>query len=307
MAGLQVRLIKEGERTAVLGEFTRNASDISFAAVAPLTRGLRYEVLEGGISIGEIEIPESDDAAPELLAIYPTQDTVPENLLKVYLHFSASMTEGRSADFVHLLSSEGDTLKGTFLDLQPELWNEDGTVLTLWLDPGRIKLDLIPNKELGSPLQRGMSYALAVAPGWESKSGIASKALATKQFIVGDRDDLSPKADTWNLLVPEAGKKTPLTIEFGEPIDHTLAIMAIRVLDNAHEPIEGAVEISKEEQQFQFTPIASWKSGSYIIEIEGRLEDLAGNNLNRLFETDLSKPGQRKEDQPIFERKFSIE
>ena len=42
---------------------------------------------------------------------------------------------------------------GTFLDLQPELWNAEGTVLTLWLDPGRIKRDLIPNKELGIPLK----------------------------------------------------------------------------------------------------------------------------------------------------------
>ena len=55
------------------------------------------------------------------------------------------MEEGRSTRYVVLVKEGVDTLKGTFLDLQPELWNDDATELTLWLDPGRIKLDLIPN------------------------------------------------------------------------------------------------------------------------------------------------------------------
>ena len=37
-------------------------------------------------------------------------------------------------------------MKSIFLELENELWNPEHTQLTLWLDPGRIKRDLIPNQ-----------------------------------------------------------------------------------------------------------------------------------------------------------------
>ena len=83
------------------------------------------------------------------MAIYPTQDTVPENLLKIYLQFSKPMREGQALRHIELLKNNRDTLPGVFLDLQPELWNVDRTTLTVWLDPGRIKRDLQPNGPIG--------------------------------------------------------------------------------------------------------------------------------------------------------------
>ena len=62
-------------------------------------------------------------------------------------HFSQPMQEGVSAEHICLVKGEKDTLKNVFLDLQPELWNHDRTMLTLWLDPGRIKRDLQPNRQ----------------------------------------------------------------------------------------------------------------------------------------------------------------
>jgi hypothetical protein len=68
------------------------------------------------------------------------------------------MMESRSAGFIKLVKNGTDTLHDAFLDLQPELWNEDRTVITLWLDPGRIKRDLQPNLKLGAPLQQSEKY-----------------------------------------------------------------------------------------------------------------------------------------------------
>ena len=56
----------------------------------------------------------------------------------------------------------------------------------------------------------------------------------------------------------------------------------------------------------RFYPAEPWNTGNYMIEVEGRLEDLAGNNLNRLFEKDLHKPNPRTQEKLLHTRTFSI-
>lgn len=303
---LQIRLVKEGERSAVLGDFTEQSDGFHFTPLVPLTLGLRYEVMAGESVVGEVEIPKSDTAAPELLAIYPSQDTVPENLLKVYLHFSQPMAEGRSANYVHLLKNDRDTMNGTFLDLQPELWNADGTVLTLWLDPGRIKLDLIPNKELGNPLKEGDTYTLRVAGGWRSKNGNPLAQAGAKSFFVASRDNASPDPDMWKITVPKPGTSLPLLADFREPLDHTLIGSTIQVLDRDGKPISGTVQVLDQDRIFKYSPDRPWRVGRYVLQIEARLEDLAGNNLNRPFEKDLLKKGKVNAEATVFKRGFEM-
>lgn len=303
---LKVRLVKEGERSPVLGEFVEGKDGFHFTPLVPLTLGLNYEVMAGEIVVSEIAIPKSDSSAPELLAIYPSQDTVPENLLKVYLNFSQPMAEGRSANYVHLLKNDRDTMQGTFLDLQPELWNEDGTVLTLWLDPGRIKLDLMPNKELGNPLKEGESYTLHVAAGWKSKEGNSLAHPGAKSFFVSFRDNVSPDPEMWRISVPKSGTSLPFEVDFREPIDRMLCSSAIHVLDMDGRPVSGTIQVLDEDRIFKYSPLEAWKVGHYDIQVEARLEDLAGNNLNRLFEKDLLKKGRVKEDATVSMLGFDI-
>src|SRR5688572_27110683 len=90
---LKVQLIQPGERRAILGEIKSESDFTVFEPLVPFTRGLRYEIFVGNEQIGEVEIPKSESDIPELLAIYPSQDTVPENLLKMYFQFSEPMAE----------------------------------------------------------------------------------------------------------------------------------------------------------------------------------------------------------------------
>ena len=106
------------------------------------------------------------------------------------------MSEGQSQKHIFLLNHNNDTIKDVFLDLQPELWDEDRTVLTMWLDPGRIKRDLIPNLQKGNPLKKGQQYTLAVAGEWKDEEGLPLKASYTRKFFVGERDSTGP--DTKN-------------------------------------------------------------------------------------------------------------
>ena len=151
---VKIQLAQPGTKTAILGEYNLKKDTLVFEPLIPFTRGLHYEIVINGYLISDIEIPKSTNH-PTLLGIYPTQDTLPENLLKFYFVFAQPMVEGNSLEYIKLLSLEEDTLLHTFLNLQPELWNAERTVLTLWLDPGRIKRDLQPNKRLGNPLTKG--------------------------------------------------------------------------------------------------------------------------------------------------------
>ncbi len=302
---LKVQLIKPGERLPVLGDFRKEGDEVIFEPVVPLTKGLRYEVLLNDTLLSEIEIPVGDSEAPKLLSIYPSQDTLPENLLKMYFEFSEPMVEGSSSPHLTLIRNDRDTMRGTFLDLQPELWNADGTVLTLWLDPGRIKRDLIPNKELGSPLKQGERYTLHVNKSWQSKNGVPLTKNYSKTFVTIHRDEESPDPMMWKVTVPSSNDKQPLEIQFPQPLDYFLVKECIAILNSHGDVVRGTTVTADEERILRFVPDEPWTKGRFALHIERRLEDLAGNNLNRPFDRNIYEQNERHE-QKIFRKEFEI-
>lgn len=302
---LRIQLIKAGDRTSVLGEFKIDGDEIIFEPLVPFTEGLQYAILLNDSLIGEIRIPAGDYTSPEVLSIYPTQDTLPENLLKVYLEFSQPMVEGGSLDHITLIQNNIDTMKGTFLDLQPELWNSESTVLTLWLDPGRIKRDLIPNKEFGAPLNPGKKYSLYINKRWHSKKGVPLQQDYQKTFVTTSRDDISPTFLKWKIIAPANGTRNPLEIDLAESLDYFLLKESTAVLASNGYVVAGTVEISSEEKILIFRPEMPWKTGSYKFSIESKLEDLAGNNLKRPFDRDTEKNIEETEKE-TFTREFEI-
>jgi len=286
-AQLKVQLIKPGERLPVLGDFRTEGNEVIFEPVVPLTNGLRYEILLNDTLLSEIEIPVGDSEAPELRSIYPSQDTLPENLLKMYLEFSEPMVEGNSLSHLILIRNDRDTMPGTFLDLQPELWNTEGNVLTLWLDPGRIKRGLIPNEKLGLPLKAGERYTLHLNKLWKSKNGVPLAKNYSKTFAVVKRDDDFPNLGTWKVLNPSFGQKDVLEIKFPQPLDYFLVTECITIRNSNGDVVDGKIEIGDEERVFRFVPNQPWTKGDFTLYVESRLEDLSGNNLNHPFDRDV--------------------
>ncbi|WP_296701401.1 Ig-like domain-containing protein [Algoriphagus sp.] len=286
---LEIRLIQDGKRVSIIGKIEDKGNQILFTPIIPFTRGLSYELILEGKEIASIQIPLPDGlySIPKIVSIYPSQDTVPENLLKIYISFSQPMKEGVALNFISLLDSEKDTIPGVFLDLQPELWNETRTQLTIWLDPGRIKRDLIPNLEMGAPLKNEQRYELIIADGWKDQNGLGLAKYYTKNFIVTGRDSISPDPKLWQLKTPKSNSKTAFEINFSETLDYSLLNEVFQIKNEEMNIVSGKWEIGLEEKSIQFFPDENWGSGSYQLEIESRLEDLAGNNLNRLFEIDL--------------------
>lgn len=284
-----LRTSLQNDTTAILGDY-RLKYDIIFEPLFAFTPGKKYEVWYRKSLLGSFSTPFADTSKPpELIAIYPRQDSLPENLLKVYLHFTHPMREGTSAKYITLTRKGNDTVHGAFLDLQPELWNEDRTVLTLWLDPGRIKRDLQPNLRLGTPLQEKSHYRLTVSPQWQDVNGVALQKESSKFFIAINRDSLSPRIDDWKIQTPKAGSHDPLTIDLPEPLDHFLLMEILHVVDKNGRPVGGEFSTGRQDTQCSFKPDAVWEAGNYELVAESMLEDLAGNNLNKSFDRDITK------------------
>lgn len=302
---VMVRLINN--EISLLGSYQSTKNGIIFEPLVPFTRGLSYTVWLRNKRLGEVTIPSLGAGdKPTLLAIYPSQDSLPANLLKIYLHFSRPMREGQSLTYISLVKNNVDTLPGVFLNLQPELWNADRTLLTLWLDPGRIKRDLQPNKRLGAPLQARGNYQLVVSADWPDEQGALLGKKTVKPFLVTHRDSLSPMPAYWTLRRPEASSSQPLKVNFGESLDYALLTETMHVVDKANKPVQGQWQLSNEEKGATFTPGSVWRAGQYRLKIEGRLEDLSGNNLNRPFDRDLTGKKLSATFRPFTELVFEV-
>ncbi len=302
---LTVRLA--GQPIGMAGNYQQAATGIHFDPLVAFTRGRRYTIWLRNKPLCEVAIPALDVSdKPALLAIYPSADSLPDNLLKVYLHFSRPMRESQSARYVTLLNATGDTLRNVFLDLQPELWNADRTMLTLWLDPGRIKRDLQPNKRLGAPLQIGKRYRLVISPDWPDALGAKLGQRGAKTFQVIQRDSLSPTPASWSVQSPKAGTLSPCTVTFGESLDYYLLTETLRVFGDDGSVVPGTWHIGQNERQSQFTPTTNWTVGRYHLRVENRLEDLAGNNLIRPFDRDITRSKRPDDGQLYKEVVFTV-
>ena len=301
---LQIRL--KGKKVAVLGAYEVTSDYVLFKPVIPLSRGLSYEIFFKNDFIGAVAIPLANAAeAARIIAVFPSTDTVPENLLKVYFQFSAPMREGEALQHIHLLDQQGDTLSGTFLNLQPELWNKERTVLTLWLDPGRIKRELIPNQQLGNPIQSGKRYTLTVSNLWRDAQGLPLQQSYSKNFFVASRDSLSPEPEQWKLGLPKAGTIDPLVLTAGEPLDYFLLQETIRIINEKGNALAGKIKVMQHERAFHFIPAHPWQPGRYRMQVASYLEDLAGNNLQRLFDRDITAQ-QERAGRAFAEKQFAI-
>lgn len=287
-------VLANGNKRAILGKFSADNSALLFEPLIPLTPGLTYHILENNQLIGQLFVPfNKNEKTPELLAIYPQLDTLPENLLKFYVRFSKPMRSGESLQFIHLLDKKQDTLRNVFLNLQPELWDTSSTVLTLWLDPGRIKRGLTLNRSLGNPLKMNETYHLVISSTWKGQNGLNLAQTYRKTFVAGKRDDQAPDLKQWQLQVPKASTTAPLGIKTGETLDHYLLSESIGIVDQNNSLIKGKISLDKKDQQVLFVPTLPWKAQRYRLQVDARLEDLAGNNLNRVFDRDITKSKSR--------------
>ncbi|QMU64954.1 MAG: hypothetical protein GKR88_12080 [Flavobacteriaceae bacterium] len=285
-------VLKGIKNQAIIGNSELDGYSITFKPIIPFTAGESYEILKDGIVFITFSIKAiSENIKPKVLTIYPTTDSVPENLLKMHFVFSKPMQQSEPfLDFIRVINNDTKEVSNPFLPLENELWNKDHTEITLWLDPGRIKQDLIPNKKSGIPIKKGNTYEIVILNNLRDAEGISLGKNYNKTIRVKKRDRKQPSVENWKLNLPKPETKSPLGIYFDEPLDITLVKEMIQVLNDKNELAQGNFVLTEGDKNIFFTPIKNWKRGKYILLIDSKLEDLAGNNLNRLFDTDLQLP-----------------
>jgi hypothetical protein len=301
----------------MLGSYTISNQTLRFDPQFPLQPGIRYRAifrpqnLPGGASdkplVSTFAMPAiTPTTLASVVEIFPSTDQVPENLLKFYVFFSAPMSRGNIYDFIHLRDSSGKEVELPFLQIDEELWNAEMTRLTLFIDPGRIKRGVKPLEEVGPALEAGKKYQLVIDQQWKDATGHPLKDMFAKTFSVGppDRTPVDPKQ--WKIEVPKPQTRDPLAITFPEPMDYALASRMIYIVRDSGESVRGTNTLRDREQSWFFAPETAWASGKYAVAVQTTIEDLAGNNIGKLFEVDLFEGVKQRFTNSVFKLPFEV-
>lgn len=216
--------------------------------------------------------------------VYPTGSKLPENLLRFYIYFSAPMGRDDVLPAINLLDDEGRVIEGVFLPNRFDLWSADRTRLTLLLDPGRVKTGLGANQAMGRALVAGKTYQLQISQNAFDAQGCQLRG-GYRQTVKAVSADLStPSPADWNLITPNIGTRTALTVVLDGPVDHLSLAYRLRVIGPDGAVVPGRIGLGKAETLWKFTPKTPWRTGTYELAIDAQLEDLAGNRPGVLFD-----------------------
>ena len=273
---------------------------LRFNPMFPFDPGRRYSVrfdptrLPGRESaaidrvVAVVSLPKPDVEPTTVVdRIFPSGDRLPENQLKLYLHFSAPMSNVDGLEYLSLRDARGRAVEEPFLPLGTEFWDPDHLRYTVFFDPGRVKQGLELNERLGRPLEEGETYTLVVDPTWPDAEGNPLQAPYEKRFSVGPADTTPLDTATWRLRVPASGSTQRLVVSMPEPLDHALMRRAIGVENEAGRRVNGQVEVGSWETRWTLTPSQPWGAGDYFLVASSILEDLAGNKIGTPFEIDV--------------------
>lgn len=303
----------------MLGSYGIQSGVLSFKPQFPLDPGVSYRaefhpdqlpVAQSGEAarlVAVFKLPAMRQGSRTVVQqVFPSAPTLPENLLKFYVHFSAAMSRGRIYEHIHLRNDAGKEIELPFLEIDEELWDPTMTRLTLFIDPGRIKRGVLPLEEIGPALETGKSYSLVIDSGWKDGAGRSLQASFEKRFTVEAPDRDAPNPADWKTQVPRTGTREPLIVTFPEPMDHALTQRVIQVVSDSGKDFSGGVTLEDQERRWVFVPTNPWHSGTYQLVVPTTLEDLAGNNIGKPFEVDLFEGVQRRLATPAVKLPFEV-
>ncbi len=283
-------------KSAVAGRYFVENRKVTFEPAFEFILGQSYTVVSrsvvgsnhGTTQVQEFSIePSEKTVRPSVVGIYPSGDTLPENTLRFYIHFSTPMQPHLTTKFIRLLDAEGKSDTAAFMNFKQELWSKDRKRLTLLMDPGRIKRGVAQNMRLGPALVEGNRFSIVVKEGWPSANGDSKASRFEKRFLVSERLSTLPQIDHWQISVPHVLTQDPIIIDFDRPFDRVLAQHAINIIDQNGKPIQGTVSLQKNEEKWIFMPQETWLDTTVQLVVDTRLEDVAGNNLKELLDKAL--------------------
>ncbi len=239
----------------------------------------------------------SQKMKPKTLAIYPSSDSLPENLLRFYVQFSHPMKTVGNLENIKVLDGNGQVVEGAIFSNVHELWDDQQQQLTLILDPARVKSGLRANERFGRSLISGHAYRLVIDD-METVKHQKVKPFE-KKFHVVALDTMAPNIGEWDLMLPNAKSKSPIRITFAASVDLMSLYHRLTILNDQGLEIKGRIGKGIKEKQWMFTPIDNWEEGNYMIHVNTRFADPSGNNLNGLFDHKIGSLKYEREGKTI--------
>ena len=176
---------------AMLGAYAPDGDDVMFRprfAPAPQVRLRAVFRPSDGPPVttwfGGVPSPERAPST-RVVSLTPSIRLWPENLLRLYLTFSAPMRLGEAWPHIRMLDAAGSVMGGMFVEIDQELWDPQGRRLTVLFDPARIKRGLVDNINEGPPLVVGARCALEVGAAWRDAAGARLAEPFRREVTVG--------------------------------------------------------------------------------------------------------------------------
>jgi hypothetical protein len=281
-----------GDVPALLGAYAVEQDTLVFRPKFPIAAGVKYRAIFRQPGAAPIEKtfegpPRETTPRARVDRVYPSAEELPSNQLRLYIYFSAPMSRGGAAQYIHILDENGSTLQGSqavFLPNQ-ELWDPNFKRLTMTFDPGRIKRGLTANERMGPPIAAGKQYTLVIDKEWPDARGVPMVEGFRKSFRGGPAQRIPPDPKLWRITPPKSGTLDILLVDFPTPMNYPLLQRMIQVVGPSA-GLVGTVSIMRQESEWGFTPRDPWKAGDYRLVINTGLEDLAGNHIGQPFDID---------------------
>ena len=205
------------------------------------------------------------------------------------------MQEMGILNHIKLTRDDGKNITGVFFENQYELWNEDRTKVTLIVDPGRVKTGLLAHNVLGRAFDEGVTYCLVVDSLLVDFNNEKLNRRFIKKFIAVSEDTTAPNLTNWSVTCPPANTREVFTINLNDKVDHISAKTFIKIIDDNERIMEGEITLGKNESLWIFKPKLKWQKGNYKLIVNSRLEDIAANTLNGIFDHKKGSLKQEKE------------
>lgn len=279
---------------SVAGRYEILETGIRFVPRFTLTQGLSYQVslkFDGHQPASQTftleDAARPTEARAAIEAIYPSAQSIPENTLRLYVHFSRPMQRGQVAEKIRLVDESDEIVPDTFI-VGPlgELWDRDQRRLTLLFDPGRLKRGVGPNRDLGPALKTGGRRTLIVDGTFLDATGHPIGAAYRRTYEIDDAIRKAVAPQRWVVDAPTSGALDPLRLRFARALDSGMLSRAIRVIDA--EDVDGHIAVAAGETEWVFTPAAPWSAEEYTVRVANILEDVSGNNVRTPMDVTMS-------------------
>lgn len=226
----------------------------------------------------------SSSTGPRLVRVFPSSETLPENLLRVHLYFDEPPCVDSISRAVRLFDQADGEVIHPFLDLPEGLWDPAGTRLTLVLHPARIKSGLAAREVMGPAVRRGRTYRLEIDLGLLAGEKASGRFVHPHDFDVGDPlvDVIRPTA--WSVIPAPAGALAPLRIAFDRTMDRLGLEDGFAIKGPDGEVIAFDLSVGPGERDVRLTPQRPWRGGPHQLWMSPDLEDVAGNRIASGFE-----------------------